>query len=207
MVRLGGVACAIAVFAICGVALASASAGRASCGPAQAPTVASSSRARVYALEGVAYGCAGERQFRLGQLQPQFGIYVDKVRVAGVFAAFERTFCCSDFSYGEVVVRNLRDGERVSDDPSTLLSTGVEDVDRVSSLVLRADGDVAWITVSRWIVGCNPANPRCVSFGIQVLTGRKVLDSGRTIHPGSLKLHGSLLSWKHGSMTRTARLR
>lgn len=37
----------------------------ASCGPATARTLASSTETRVYALNGAAYGCAGKRQFQL----------------------------------------------------------------------------------------------------------------------------------------------
>jgi hypothetical protein len=42
---------------------------------------------------------------------------------------------------------------------------------------------------------------------VKVHRGDVVLDRGRTIHPDSLKLHGTLLSWKHGTQTRTATLR
>jgi hypothetical protein len=36
--------------------------------------------------------------------------------------------------------------------------------------------------------------------------GAKLLDSGAAIATGSLRLHRSVLSWRHGGATRTARL-
>jgi hypothetical protein len=134
----------------------------------------------------------------LGQY-PACDICVGPVRVAGVLTAYGQTFYNYDTSEVEVVVRSLGDGKRISDDQAILISPGAEETDRVASLVLTTDGDVAWIAVSHSLL---PSRVR-----IEVRSGRKVLDSGRTIHPRSLKLHGSLLSWKHGSMTRTARLR
>lgn len=197
--RLRGAAFATVVaLATCSVAVAASPTTTASCAPAQGHTLASSSLARVYALRGIAYGCAGMPQFRLGRLD-HCSECIGPVVVAGALAAYGRTFVGIDTSTSEVVVRSLEDGKRVSANPAiTGCRRQLEAGQFVGSLVARPDGDVAWIAVSQSITGA-----RCT----QVHSGTQLLDSGRAIAPHSLRLHGSLISWKHGSMTRTARLR
>lgn len=183
---------------ICGVAMAASSSARsgsggAHCGPVKARTLASSAEARVYALHRIVYGCAGKRQFRLGR-------YVHPVAVAGRLVAYGKQIGGYDFVWAYVRVRNLADGKRLFDSPAITDDPRAEPIERVASLVAAQGGHVAWIAVSTGIGG--PSHRI-----VEVHRRDTVLDSGPRIHPRSLKLHGSLLSWKHGSKTRTARLR
>jgi hypothetical protein len=166
------------------------------CGPAKAHTLASSPQARVYALHKAVYGCAGKTRYRLGSLPgPLREDSVSRVVVAGRLAAYASETSGYDFTWATVVVRNLADGTQLFDSPalSNPRTTG-EGTQSVDSLVVRPDGNVAWI--AKWEDG--PI--------VEVHRRKGMLDHGRTIRPGSLELHGSLLSWKHGSRIRHARL-
>lgn len=199
--RLRGAACAIVVaLATCTIALAAAPASTASCGPAQARTLASSRQARVYARNGTVYGCAGKPQYRLGSVREQCSPCFDLVAVSGTVAAYASTIIGYDSAVARVTVRSLEDGERLFDSPAMRADPRAEPDESVGSLVAKRDGHVAWIVVSRGIGG--PSHRI-----VKVHRGDVVLDRGRTIHPDSLKLHGTLLSWKHGTQTRTATLR
>jgi hypothetical protein len=169
------------------------------CGPANARTLASSPRARVYALRKAVYGCAGKTRYRLGSVpSPQVDDYVSRVVVAGRLAAYASGYKGYDFTSATVVVRNLADGKQLFNSPalSNPQATG-ETTQSVDSLVVRPDGNVAWI--AKWQFYSPP-------IGVEVHRRKGMLDHGRTIRSGSLKLHGSLLSWKHGSRTRHAKL-
>jgi hypothetical protein len=169
----------------------------ANCGPAKARTLASSTGARVYALDGTAYGCAGKRQFRLGPFAyPHYNGVVRPIVVAGRIAAYIRQTSGYDTSSADVHVRNLADGKRPFESSATREGCG-EGGQSVGSLVAKPDGHVAWIGV--WVFGS-------CRF-VEVHRRRTVLDRGRMIKIHSLKLQGSLLTWKHGSRTRHATLR
>ena len=190
LVRLGRAVCAGGVGLAIGVAAATAPASTASCGPANGRTLASSSQARVYAgRKGVVYGCAGRRQFRLGRRQPPCYPCVGRVVVAGKIAAYVLGYPGYDSNFCEVVVRRLADGKRLA----TYNATRMGPFSSVPSLVARPDGHVAWIAVGGGIP--------------EVHRDRTILDSGGTIQPHSLRLHGTLLTWRHGSKTRHARMR
>lgn len=192
--------------ALCGIAMAAPSSARsgwrgAKCGPAGARTLASSTEARVYALNGAVFGCAGKRQFRLGA-QPGPDArenVVHPVVVVGRLAAYGSVAWGYDFADAFVIVRNLADGKRLFYGRAITDYQSAEPVESVGSLVAAPDGHVAWIVVAHFVAGGQ--------LRIEVHRGRMVLDDGRTIHAHSLKLHGTLLSWKHGSRTRHARLR
>jgi hypothetical protein len=193
LVRLGRAVCAGGVVLAIGVAAATAPASTASCGPANGRTLASSSQARVYeGRKGVVYGCAGTRQFRLGRRdvsgRPCLPC-VGRVVVADRIAAYVFGYPGYDSNFCEVVVRRLSDGKRLA----TYNATRKGPFSSVPSLVARPDGHVAWIAVGGGIP--------------EVHRDRTILDSGRKIQPHSLRLHGTLLTWKHGSKTRHARMR
>jgi hypothetical protein len=80
---------------------------------------------------------------------------------------------------------------------------------------LKANGSAAWIACAR---NGKPgeSRSRCVHKGGDTkhvfAWGRsgfvpRLLDSGRGIDPGSFKLRGSALSWRHGGKLRHVRLR
>jgi hypothetical protein len=180
--------------------------GHVPCGPASARTLAASSSARVYASGGSVFGCstraAGSTQ--LGQVRscigrPQVGPAV----VKGELAAFGLRRCGVDTGQASVVVERL-DTRRTLHSASAF--TGrlrPESYTQVTSLVLKPDGSVAWIGTAASVV-----NPNSQSVEVHALgrAGGRVLDSGAAIAVGSLRLHGSVLSWRHGSRTRNARL-
>lgn len=180
---------------LCGAAVAAPVGSRgAHCGPASARTLASSQEARVYTVHKAVYGCAGSRQFRLDRPHSPVGVVV----VVGKLAAFARYFEGYDFTSASVIVENLTDGKRLWDGEAFPRDPQGEYDQRVGSLVARPDGHVAWI-VSSTMLGADKI--------VRVFRGRDVLDSGRAIRTHSLRLHGTRLSWKHGSRTKTAQLR
>lgn len=122
--------------------------------------------------------------------------------VAGEFAAYGVEECGVDTGSTQVVVRRLSDGKRLRDAAATT-PPGVESYQSVSSLVLKADGAVAWIGDGRSIVrrGHKIEVYKADSGG-----SVRLLDSGLAIAPGSLRLHGSKLTWTHGAAVRTATL-
>jgi hypothetical protein len=72
----------------------------------------------------------------------------------------------------------------------------------VSSIVVNSAGHVAWIGSSRSIL----AHRRVVEVLEQAGHGLRVLDSDRSIAPGSLRLQGTTLSWKQDGASRTVTL-
>ena len=189
---------------VCGVAMAASSSARsgsggAHCGSPKARTLAYSSDGRVYSLRGTVYGCAGKRQFRLGQSGSVSGEgVVAPIVVAGRVAAYVSETSGYDFARATVYVRNLADGRQLFNSPALRNSrTTGEGGQSVDSLVAKPDGNVAWI--AKWEFNSAPI--------VEVHRRQNVLDQGRTIRAHSLTLHGSLLTWRHGSTTRHARLR
>ncbi len=187
--------------ALTGSALAN---GGTPCGPAAARTLASSSHARVYASRGVAFGCAarGGKSFRLGVTGSCIrSDHVGPVVVAGEIAAFASERCGVDTGNTLVVVRNLRDGKRVSASDAAA-SPGPESFTSVDSLVARSDGAVAWIAQASSI-GNHMTN---VDVRRADARGQALLDSGGAIVRGSLRLRRSRLTWTHGGQLRSSTL-
>ncbi len=186
----------------CGAAASSA--GAAHCGPFDAHTLAASGAARVYVLGKSVYGCAmkGSGAFRLWTRGScGAGARVDPVVVAGKLAAYGLTRCGVDTGSTALVVRRLTDGKLLRRAPATS-PAGVESYQSIGSLVLRRDGAVAWIGTGKSIVSHGDGKIEVYRAGRR---GRvQLLDSGSGIRPGSLKLRGSRLSWRHGSSARHA---
>jgi hypothetical protein len=201
--QTGGVAVAILILtAACGSASATASA---QCGPSGAHTLAADSRARVYASGGGVYGCANSsghsyllapNESRLGQRR------VGKVALAGVDAAYSETTYGVDTGSATVTVRRLDTGRTLRSLAAMTQPVGPEAFESVDSLVVKANGSVAWIVVASSIVRhssqteVNRADRR----------GEARLDTGPGIGSSSLRLRGSELSWSAGGATRTATL-
>jgi hypothetical protein len=100
-----------------------------------------------------------------------------------------------------VVVRRLTDGTQVKELRATR-AVGAEAFQSVGSVVVRANGAVAWIGLEHSIVGGSTA----IEVHASGAGGDQVLDSGSRIDPTSLRLHGSRLSWSDGGATRHATL-
>jgi hypothetical protein len=193
-------AVSVLVLALAACGASAARSGGAACGPSHGQTIAADSVARVYSLNGKVYGCAGPKQYLLGRASLCIGsARVGPVVIAGRLAAYGLERCGVDTGFTEVIVRSLADGRQRSSAAAITGPLRPESYESVGSLVLRPDGAVAWIADGRSIVG-GPAR-------IEVHKGMALLDTGGGIALGSLKLHGSKLTWKHGPKTRTASLR
>jgi hypothetical protein len=199
----------LAVLVSCGTSAASSGTApaRGHCGPASATALASSLRARVYSWHGGVFGCsfAGARSFRLGNTARSIReARVQPVAIAGNVAAYGLSSFGVDTIGTEVVIRRLTDGKRLRDFPATRAGV-VEGAQSVGSLAARGDGAVAWIGVERSILGGREAIEVHAADGSA--SADRVVDSGAQIAPGSLRLRGSTLSWRHGAATRHATLR
>jgi hypothetical protein len=180
-----------------------ASVGR--CGPAGAQTLASDKVARVYATGNAVYGCAtgAGRSFRLGARRSCVGTSRagPVFALAGRLAGYGVSRCGIDTGFTQVVVRRLSDGAQLRSLPATGV-VGPESYQGVGSLVLRADGGVAWIGTGSSIVG----GRKLIEVRKADRGGVALLDSGPAVDSGSLRLHGSKLTWKHGGRVRSASL-
>ncbi len=179
---------------------------RARCGPASAHTLAASSGARVYSAGGVVYGCApgNAHHYRLGSARSCLSSpRVGPVAAAGRIAAYGVATCGIDFGASKVVVRRLSDGAQLFSHAASSASSGPESYGSVGSIVVTPSAAVAWIAVDHSIVA-----HRVVA---QVMArgssgGVRVLQTSPGIVPGSLRLHGSTLTWRVGTATRSASL-
>jgi hypothetical protein len=196
----------VALFAGGAVALA-ASASRdpaRHCGPASGHTLAADAVARVYVIGDVVSGCAsgGKRAYTLGHRRTCIAsARVAPVALAGRVAAYGSERCGVDTGSTDVVVRRLTDGVQLHALPATR-PPGAESFQHVDSLVVKADGAVAWIATGSSIVG----HRSLIEVHKSDRDGNALLDSGAAIALRSLRLHHSTLSWTDGSATRTAAL-
>jgi hypothetical protein len=179
--------------------------GVAICGPQSARTLAGDVVARVYASGGNAYGCVAgaTRSYRLGTTGYSMRApRLEAVRVAGRIAAYGLQTSGVDTGYANVNVRRLATGTLLAQRPATT-RVGVEGFQSIDSLVLKADGAVAWIATAHSI-----GMPTFIRQ-LQRLDERgfRLLDFGPNVAAASLTLHGSGLSWKHRTVRRTATLR
>ncbi len=175
------------------------------CGPASAKTLAGNGHARVYALGQAVYGCsvARGRSFRLGHVARSISeSRVGPVAVAGDLAAYCLTRFGIDTVRATVVVRRLTDGTELKELGATR-AVGAEAFESVGSVVVMANGAVAWIGTEHSIVGGRRSSIEVHAAGAG---GDRVLDSGARIDPTSLRLHGAELSWTDGGATRHATL-
>lgn len=203
VVVLAGVALAISFGAVALQTGAGANP-RVPCGPAAAHTLASSSQARVYSARRAAFGCAAGagKAFRLGVTSTCIGAdLVGPVVVAGELAAYASKRCGVDTGFTQVLVRNLRSGKRLSASVA-VASPGPESFASVDSLVARSDGAAAWIAEASSL-GTRQKN---VELHRVDAHGQSLLDSGTTISPRSLRLHGRTLTWLHAGQTRSSTL-
>jgi hypothetical protein len=175
------------------------------CGPGPAHTLARDAVARVYSSAGNACGCVagGARSYKLGTTGFCIGAErLQTVRVAGRLAAYSLQTCGIDTGNSTINVRNLRTGAVLVQRPATT-KVGVEGFQSIDSLVVKADGAVAWIATANSI-----GKPTFVRQLQRLDTrGFAVLDSGRDVNAASLRLDRSRLSWKHATAVRTATLR
>jgi hypothetical protein len=200
----------VASLSVCGSSVASGkSPARPRCGPATAPTLASSGQARVYSWHGGVFGCsfAQRRAFRLGTTARSLHeLRVQPVVVVGTFVAYGLTSFGVDTISATVVLRRLTDGRRLADFGATHVGL-VEGAQSVRSLALTSSGAVAWIGVAQSIVAHRQViEVHAAASASGMGSVDRVLDSSSQIAPTSLRLHGSMLTWRHGTSTRHATL-
>lgn len=178
----------------------------AACHPAGGRTLATGSAAYVYTLGSSAYGCSKRtgRRTHLGQTRSCLGTpRIGPVVVAGDLAAYALQRCGADTGRAQVIVRRLTDGRQLMSAPAFSGALAPQSYTSVDTLVLRADGALAWIASGSSIV--RPTRAREV-HGSQH-AGPSLLDAGVHIVPASLRLHGSAqVSWTDGGTVRTATL-
>jgi hypothetical protein len=192
----------VVVIAACGSSAATASA---QCGPSGAKTLAADHLARVYTSKGSIYGCANtvRHSYLLARSsrrpgQPQIGT----LALAGVVVAYGETMTGVDTASAQVVVRRLDNGRTLRSLAAMNQPIGPESLQSVDSIVVKADGAVAWIATAHSII----RHRAQAEVDRDDRRGRSTLDTGSAIASTSLRLSGSSLSWRHGAATRTARL-
>ncbi len=198
---------ALVVLAACGSSVAT-SAGSTSvaarCGPASAKTLAANGRVRVYVSNQDVYGCsvARGRSFRLGHaVRALAQARIGPVAVGGDLAAYGLQSFGVDTVSASVVVRRLTDGTELKELRATR-AVGAESFESIGSVVVMANGTVAWIGSEHSIVGHRSA----IEVHAAGAGGDRVLDSGPNVDPASLRLRGARLSWVDGGATRHATL-
>jgi hypothetical protein len=179
---------------------------QARCMPRGARSLAASRTARVYSWHSAVYGCVDAT----GQLRKLGGAgvcnrpdgAVAPATLAATIVAYGLERCGVDTGSSTVVVLNLSTGIRRAALPAATLPAGAESFSSVTSLVLRRDGAVGWIARSASVVR------RRTTYEVHRFAGGKssLLDSGGSIAPASLRLAGSLMTWRHGTATRSSRL-
>jgi hypothetical protein len=171
------------------------------CAPAGAHIFAADRRVQVYSSHGSVYACEGlnGKRVRLGNATVGIGTKrVDQAAVASDLVAYGTQECGIDTGFASVTVLRLSDGKQLKNFASTSGSVGPESYQSVDAVVVKRDAAVAWIATVRSIIGHGAR--------VEVHANNKLLDSGLGIDPNSLKLHGSQLTWRHGTTTQSATL-
>jgi hypothetical protein len=154
-------------------------------------------------------GCAagGRRVWTLGGVAGGAGQAPGVARlshavVRGRLAAYALSEMGVDTGGAAVTERRLSDGRTLVETPANTAPLRPESVVSVAGLVLGRDGALAWISEAHSVLGG--------SGTVQVHAWRRgagrVLDAGPGVVPGSLRLRGTRLSWRHGSGVRSATL-
>jgi hypothetical protein len=177
--------------------------GGARCGPAGARELAASRYGRIYSWHGSVYGCTVGHRYRLGSAtQCNRSARIGPAAAAGELAAYAVTRCGVDTGSTQVIVARLSDRHRLSTHAASSVIVGAESFESVGSIVVNRTGQVAWIAS----VSSIATHRRAVQLLAADQHGTRVLDSSLAIAPGSLRLSGSRLSWKHGGAIRAATL-
>jgi hypothetical protein len=176
------------------------------CGPAAARTVTANARARIYVTANSVYGCttSGHRSYLLGHTsrsrsrQSRIGV----TALAGVVAGYAASQPGVDTFSTEVVVRRLDTGRTLHEVNAIKGTLGPEFSESVASIVVKADGAVAWIGDGGSIL----AAERATEVNRIDRRGEANLDSTAAGVIRGLKLRGSRLSWRHGNVLRSSTL-
>jgi hypothetical protein len=177
----------------------------AACSPAGSHTLDSSGSSRVYSLGGKTYACldSSGKTYKLGSATLCIGgTRAGPFALAGSDVAYGATSCGIDFSSTEVIAMSLVSGRTIRKAAATNKSL-VEQEGGLQSLVLKADGSVAWIATEQSLGN----HQRLRQLFRDDRSGLKLLDSGLGVLPSSLKLRGSQLTWRDNGISGRATLR
>ena len=177
------------------------------CSPKGSRIIAATAKARVFETRVMrdthtraTYGCLLSRKRPVRFLVPDFPSGYDPIRLAGHFVAYgSYSDCAADYcDPNNVMVEDLSNGKRTFADGSDL------EVANVTSLVLRANGSVAWIQTSFSKIGesLKGFTVAKAEHGQSAV----VLATGEDIDPGSLALAGKTLYWTKAGMPASAPL-
>lgn len=183
----------------------STAAARARCGPISAHTLAADAGVRVYLKAGTVYGCSSRTRHvtRLGTSSSCIRAQrAGPFAVAGQLVAYGVESCGVDTGSSEVLVRRLSDGKVMLARAAMTGFLGPEAYSSVTAIVVRADGAVAWIGSGSSII----RHSREIEVHDAKGSFARLLDSGASIAPRSLRLHHERLTWRHGSTSRSATL-
>jgi len=192
--------------ASCAAAATHRSVDQARCLTRGARTLAVDSAARVFSLSGSVYGCidaTGARRKLGGAVFCNLPTgRVGPVQLSGEIVAYGLETCGVDTASSTVVVRDLTSGRRLEDVPASTLPLGPESFVSVESLVLRKGGAVGWIAEGSSITS------HVTTYEVHRFEHGKssLLESGSGIHPMSLRLVRSRMSWRDASSTHSASL-
>jgi len=179
-----------------------AEAARISCRPGPgSTTIAGSRTARVFtAANGNDYACL----YRVGRafyLSGSEHYEYELVRFAGAYVAYVQNVEANDEEIGEI---DLQNGHRHTFEIASPIEDSV--CLGVGSLVLEGDGALAWIGTNFLGEECmSPPGPE-IEVRRHDRRGLAILDSGPTILPDSLRLHGQSLTWSDDGITRSSTL-
>jgi hypothetical protein len=123
---------------------------------------------------------------------------VDLVTLAGDKVAYGLIRCGVDSSSAVVNVLRLSNGKQLHSYAAVTGMLRPESSQSLGSLVAKSDAQVAWIVIVSSVIS--------QAVQVEVYRDGSLLDGGPGVQPGSLRLHGSTLTWRHGSSTRTANL-
>ncbi|HEY2160750.1 MAG TPA: hypothetical protein VGH24_05540 [Solirubrobacteraceae bacterium] len=176
------------------------------CAPAGDTLIAADGTAEIYQSNRTVYGCAGRggHGYRLGVTQTCINAdRVGPVTLSGAVAAYGVQRCGVDTGTAQVVVRRLTDGKVLHASPAVSRVPGAESYATVATVVVKRDGSTAWIGGAHSIVRRGSSVTEVRRFDTH---GQTLLDHGAGIAVGSLRLHGSRLSWTHAHSSRSANL-
>ena len=177
----------------------------ASCAPSATKTLLKAGPARLYSQGTQLYGCLGSRRTRLGALRgtvpfpaKRVALYVLSSRFAGTDTA---NMGVDTFS-STVALFDLRSGARIATAAATTPERRAESFLTVASMVVDANGTLAWIG-QRSAIGV--PTPTLEVHALNA-AGNRLLASGAHISPKSLRLHGETLTWQAGGHTKSTTL-
>lgn len=156
------------------------------------------------------YGCLFARGTPVDLIADD--LFTSSIRLAGPLVGYGANLCDPDTCETDIVVLDLRDE---TSGITRTAKAGPNATSEVAALRLRPSGAVAWISCSSFnpsqVIDASCARPSGRLKRVNVLSRMSrtpsIVDTGPRIDPRTFELRGSLLTWRDGSTTRSARLR